>query len=162
MILALILLAALIMAAGAIAVLVVIARHQHRRMELDNELIPGVPTRAPADWSRSHDPAPRLHRRLRDAMRTLHSAPAYPTAASVDLRTSLEQSALALDDHLSALANLPPTHSASHLAEATRAVEAIEQAVTDYATATTKPDLTALRASLPTPLPETPNPQNPT
>jgi hypothetical protein len=147
-IVALILLALLVLAGGAVAILLVIARHQRRSIAFDNQVVPGMPTRAPVSWALSHDPEARLHRRLRDAMTALRAVNAYDTAASVGLRAGLEQSALALDDHLVAIAALAPAQRGHQLGDATRAVAAVEAGVAHYATAATTPDMAALEADL--------------
>ncbi|RMI32257.1 hypothetical protein [Nocardia stercoris] len=148
MILLLVLLALLVLAGGVVAVVFAIARGQKQQLTSDNQVVAGTPSRAPLSWAGSHDPEPRLHRRLRDAMKALHAVNAYDTAASLGLRVALEQQALALDDNLVAISALPQPHRERQLPEATRAVEAIEAGVAQYATAATKPDAAALDADL--------------
>ncbi|MQY31474.1 hypothetical protein [Nocardia aurantia] len=148
MIFLLILLALVVIVGGVIAVLAVVTAGQRRSMAEENEVIPGTPTRAPTAWARSHDVEAKLHRRLRDAMTALHAVAAYDTAASLSMRSGLEQSALAVDHHLVAVAALPRPHRERQLPEVTLAVETIEAGVADYTTATTKPDLSALEADL--------------
>ncbi|MCX4092702.1 hypothetical protein [Nocardia sp. alder85J] len=149
MIIVIVLLLALVVIIGGVAgVLLVVGNHQRREAAHDNQVIPGTPTRAPVSWARSHDPEARLHRRLRDAMTALHAVAAYDTAASLSMRSGLEQSALAVDHHLVAVAGLPRSHRDQQLPELTRAVETIEAGVADYTLATTKPDLSALEADL--------------
>jgi len=148
LILLLIVLALLVVVGGVVAVLMVVSRHQKQTIAFDNEVVPGMPSNAPPSWAGSHDPEARLHRRLRDAIRALHGVNAYDTASSVNLRAGLEQSALAVDNHLIAIAGLPQPHRDQALPDATGAVEAIEAGVAQYASATTKPDPIAFEAGL--------------
>ncbi|MBF4997110.1 hypothetical protein IRT45_08075 [Nocardia sp. BSTN01] len=138
----------LVIVGGAVAVGAVALAHQRRRIAAENQVVPGTATRAPSAWARSHDPEARLHRRLRDAMAALRAVTAYDTAATVTLRADLEQSALALDDHLVAISMLRPDARTAQRAQAERAVAAVEAGVADYATAATRPDLGALESDL--------------
>ncbi|WP_063009715.1 hypothetical protein [Nocardia kruczakiae] len=147
-VLLLLVLALLLIVGGAVAAGAVALAHQRRRIAAENQVVPGTATRAPAAWARSHDPEARLHRRLRDAMTALRAVTAYDTAATVTLRADLEQSALALDDHLVAISMLRPDARTAQRAQAERAVAAVEAGVADYATAATRPDLGALEADL--------------
>ncbi|MBY8860526.1 hypothetical protein K7711_28930 [Nocardia sp. CA2R105] len=148
MVLLLILLALLVLVGGVAAIVMTIARHQKQSIAYDNQIVPGMPSNAPSSWAGSHDPEARLHRRLRDAIRALHGVNAYDTASSVNLRAGLEQSALAVDNHLIAIATLPQSHRDQALPDATAAVEAVEAGVAQYVSATTKPDPVALEAGL--------------
>ncbi|MHA7649485.1 hypothetical protein ACX9NE_06900 [Mycobacterium sp. ML4] len=134
----------------AVAVVTIVHRRQQRAIRGANQLIPGRTTRAPRSWAVSHDPEARLHRRLRDAMRALYAVNAIDTGTTVVLRADLEQMAVDLDDHLVAIAQLPPAHREELLATVTTAVESIEAAVARYATAATMPDTTTLEADLAT------------
>jgi len=73
-----------------------------------NEVIPGVPTRAPKEWAGAHSAEARLHRRLRDAMTGLRANPALDDPSLLDVREALQREALAIDDQLVAVAALPP------------------------------------------------------
>jgi len=148
LILLLIVLALLVLVGGAVAILMVVARHQKQTIAYDNEVVPGMPSNAPPSWAGSHDPEARLHRRLRDAVRALRNVNAYDTASSVNLRAGLEQSAFAVDNHLVAVSALPQTHRDQALADATSSVEAIEAGVAQYVSATTKPDPVAFETGL--------------
>lgn len=148
MVLLLILLALLVLVGGVVAIVMVIARHQKQSIAYDNQVVPGIPSNAPASWAGSHDPEARLHRRLRDAIRALYGVNAYDTASSVNLRAGLEQSAMAVDSHLIAIATLPQSHRDQALPDATAAVEAVEAGVAQYVSAMTKPDPVAFEAGL--------------
>lgn len=148
MVLLLLLLILLVIIGGAVALAVVAMSRQRRQVTLANQVVPGVPTRAPESWALSHDPEARLHRRLRDAIVALHAVTAYDTAATVTLRANLEQAALAMDEHLIALSGLRPEYRQPRLAKAEEGVAAIEAGVAEYAGAATQPDPAALDAGL--------------
>lgn len=139
-----------LLAASAVAVVAVVNHRQQRALTDANQLIPGRPTRAPRSWAVSHDPEARLHRRLRDAMTALYAVNALDDGTTIVLRADLEQTALDVDDHLVAVAQLAPSHRDEMLATITPTVESIEAAVARYAAATTMPDATALEADLAT------------
>lgn len=147
-VLLLIMLGVLVLVGGVIAILMVLARHQKQTIAYDNEVVPGVPSNAPPSWAGSHDPEARLHRRLRDAVRALRNVNAYDTASSVNLRAGLEQSALAVDNHLVAISALPQSHRDQALVAVTDSVAAIEAGVAQYVSATTKPDPVAFENGL--------------
>ena len=94
-----------------------------------NEIIPGVRTNAPKEWAGAHSPEARLHRRLRDSMELLRSNASLDDPSLADVRTSLEREALAVDEHLVAVAGLPKQHRAPPLDQVTKAVDAIETTV---------------------------------
>ncbi len=148
MVLLLLALIVLLIAGAAVVLAVVTLNRQRHKVTLANQVVPGVPTRAPESWALSHDPEARLHRRLRDAIAALRAVTAYDTAATVTLRANLEQAALAMDEHLIAISGLRPEHREPRLAEAAEGVAAIEAGVAEYAGATTQPDPAALDAGL--------------
>ncbi len=140
----------LLVAGVTIAAVWVVHRRQQRAIARDNQLIPGRPTRAPQSWAVSHDPEARLHRRLRDAMAALRAVNAIDTGSTIVLRADLEQTAIALDDQLVAVAQLTPPQREDLLAAITTAVESVEAAVGRYAAAATTPDTSALEADVAT------------
>jgi hypothetical protein len=151
MAIAVVVLLALALIAGlTVAAVAVVGHYQQRAITRANQLIPGRPTHAPRSWALSHDPEARLHRRLRDAMTALNAANSFDAGSALLLRADLEQTALVLDDHLVAVAQLAPVHKDELLQTITTTVETIESAVARYAAATTAPDTTALEADLAT------------
>ncbi|GAB3203455.1 hypothetical protein [Nocardia tengchongensis] len=151
----LVLIAVVILVGAAVGGVTVLSRRQQAGTTAANQVVPGIATRAPASWAGSHDPEPRLHRRLRDAMRALHTADALDDATTIVLRAELEQAALAWDDRLVAMAALPAAALGDQRATATQAVESIEAAVAQYVSAATQrtaaevtAGLTAARAQL--------------
>ena len=96
-----------------------------------NQIIPGVPTRAPKEWAGAHSPEARLHRRLRDAMEAVRVNAALDDTSLVDVRMSLEQEALATDDRLIAAAALPKGRREDLIAQVARMVDSIEGLVAD-------------------------------
>ncbi len=123
-------------------------RRQQRSFAAANEVVPGVPTSAPASWAGSHDPEARLHRRLRDAMAALRAGPAAMDGAALDLRVELEQQALALDEALVAAAALPAARRIEPLHRLTEAVERLEAAVADVGAAAADEAMARLDAAL--------------
>lgn len=120
---------------AAIGGAIVIAVRNKAAYARSNELIPGVPTNAPASWAGSHDPEARLHRRLRDALAALRANQAFDDDGDMlDLRVELEHQAQTLDQQLISTAALPKNLRAEPLQRLTAAVVSIEQAVTDLAT----------------------------
>lgn len=101
-----------------------------------NEVVPGVPTRAPQSWAGGHNPEARLHRRLRDAMTSLREVTSNDQPTLADVRATLEREALAVDDVLVAVASLPKAQREGRLQKVTDAVEAIETAVADVVVVT--------------------------
>ncbi|MFD6356058.1 hypothetical protein [Nocardia tengchongensis] len=151
----LVLIAIVILVGAAVGGVTVLSRRQQAATAAANQVVPGIATRAPTSWAGSHDPEPRLHRRLRDAMRALHTADALDDATTIVLRAELEQAALAWDDRLVAMAALPAAALGDQRATATQAVESIEAAVAQYVSAATQrtaaevtAGLTAARAQL--------------
>lgn len=102
--------------------------------ERSNQVVPGVPTAAPTAWLGSHDPEARLHRRLIDAIKALHTNQQFDTLGTyLDLRVELEQQAVAIDNELVSVASLPLAQREAPLAKLTQAVESIEQAIGEVA-----------------------------
>jgi hypothetical protein len=100
------------------------ARHIGRRAAADNEVVPGSGVEVPDHWFGSHDPEPRLHRRLRDAMRSVTSVADGEPLLAGPMVTAREH-AIDLDRRLVACALLPgPTRG--------RTREALEQAVASF------------------------------
>jgi hypothetical protein len=121
----LVLLAVLVVAVAGAAV---VARTQKRKFAQANQVIPGMPTRAPASWAGAHSPEARLHRRLRDAMTALRANPGLATVGFMDALAALQVQAVAVDDALVAAAALPERLRAKPLADAEAAV-VVENAV---------------------------------
>lgn len=110
--------------AGVAAVAVLVARNRRRR----NRVVPEQPTRAPDAWAGAHTPLARLHRRLVKAVATARAVP-DPDGALIRARVEVEQTALAVDEHLVVLHELHERDRASRMPAATAAVAGIEQAV---------------------------------
>lgn len=109
----------------------------------------GGPT-IPAAWARSHDPEARLHRRVQQVVAALDALPADEVD---DVRWAVARAAAALDERLVAVAALPDRVKAEPLAQVTREVEGLEDAVADVTTRTaaggdTTPALRALSERL--------------
>lgn len=119
---------------GAIAAIAALAKQSKDSFEVAGQLIPGMPTSAPASWAGSHDPEARLHRRLRDALVALRANQVFDHSGSLlDMRVELEQQALEVDEQLVATAALPLSMRGEPLDRLTEAVVSIERAVSDLA-----------------------------
>lgn len=119
----------LVVAVLAVAAAVVVVRSGRRSFATANEVVPGVATRAPAEWAGSHSPEAKLHRRIRDAVAALRADPALDDGGMLGTRTTLEQQALGVDERLVAAAALPERVRAEPLARVASAVDALEVAV---------------------------------
>lgn len=91
-----------------------------------NQIIPGVPTKAPKEWAGAHSPEARLHRRLRDAMEAVRANAALDDASMASVRTALETEALAADERLIAAAALPKGRREEPISRIAETVESIE------------------------------------
>ncbi|MFP5318275.1 MAG: hypothetical protein ACLGI2_08265 [Acidimicrobiia bacterium] len=114
---------------AAVAVVVVVvgtaaSRLRQRKSEAANQVVPGMPTRAPGSWTTATTPEAVLHRRLRDAVGGLRAVPGF-----TDARAALAVQAVTVDDALVAASALPGRVRDKPLAEGEAAVEAIERAV---------------------------------
>jgi hypothetical protein len=143
---ALLVVLAVVAVAGATAVAVT----NKRKFAAANEVIPGVSSSAPAAWAGAHTPEARLHRRLRDAMTALRTHPVLEEVGLLELRVTIEQHALAVDERLIAAAALPERVRDEPLARVADEVAAIEDAVARVAGADTAAaaDATALSCAV--------------
>ena len=119
----------LLVVVAAVVAATVVVRSGKRQYAKANEVVPGTPTRAPAEWAGAHSPEARLHRRLRDAVAALRANPGLEDAWRLEARVSLEQHAVAVDERLIAVASLPERVRAEPLASVAAAVDAVEAAV---------------------------------
>lgn len=107
------------------------ARSANRRRA---QLIPGMTTGVPDSWAGSHDPEPRLHRRIRDALAALRANPQLEyDGILIDARVRLESAAAEFDARLVALSQLPAASKTDLLADAESAVGQLESAVAGLA-----------------------------
>jgi hypothetical protein len=120
----LLLLVGLVIGGAVAAVAVGVARGRDRR----NHVVPGVPTSAPAAWAGAHTPEARLHRRLRAAVDAAIAAAPKPTSPLGGARRALEETALAVDERLVAVAAVPERERGPLLVDVTAQVAGVEQA----------------------------------
>lgn len=113
------------------------------RFRRDNQVVPGVETAAPPSWAGDHRPEARLHRDLRDTIRALHRIPGIRDQWD-QARRALEQEALAIDEHLVAVAALPERVRTEPFQRVEVAVRALETAVAELASR--KPETAAADA----------------
>jgi hypothetical protein len=126
----LLIVAAAVVAAGAAGLNALSRRQRRRQLEL-NAVVPGVVSLAPPGWALAHDPEARLHRRLRDAVAAMRADPRVRTADLHELRMITEREALALDERLVAVANLPAPSREDPLKRLAAGVETLESAVAE-------------------------------
>ncbi|QIS13258.1 hypothetical protein F5544_27020 [Nocardia arthritidis] len=121
-----------------------IRKREQAQANQANEVIPGRPTRAPLHWLTSNEREALLHRRLRDAMAALRTVIPFDNGMGLNLRADLEQSALAVDDHIVALYGVAPALRGNLLMTALHAVQAIEAGVAQYSEAVTQGNVAQL------------------
>ncbi|SIR86510.1 hypothetical protein [Williamsia sterculiae] len=131
------------------ATFAVAANRRIRRFARSNEIIPGLPGNAPADWARSPEPEAVLHRRIRYALDEIRQNPGIvPNDRLRVARDELERAAVRLDDALIASSTLPADHRIERRETLETAVDEVEklpgiaytgtvgEALTAFATAT--------------------------
>lgn len=142
-------LAVLLLVAAGVAFAMALAKRSKADYDAGNVTVPGRSGAVPESWGGSHDPEAVLHRRLVTAMAALRANQTFDDDGGLlDLRVSLEQQALDLDQRLLAVAALPPAQKSAPLGHAEEAVTSIEQAVTDMATRTSTDATASLQAAL--------------
>lgn len=125
----------LLLAAGGAGFAYLLASRAKAGYRASNQLVPGVPSRAPASWAGSHKPEAKLHRRLRDALAALRANQQFDDDGGLlDLRVEIEQQAMAIDERLIAVAALPESVRNTPLMRLQGEVTLVEQAVADLVT----------------------------
>lgn len=130
--------------AGAAAFAVALARKGQQRYAEQGDVMPNSArgtmaaeaAQAPPEWSGSHSPEARLHRRLVQAVKALQAQGdmVEEGVQHLELRVELEQHALAVDHRLITVAALPPGAREQALAQVEVSVSAVETATVDLAT----------------------------
>ena len=114
----------LVLVVAAVVAFVIAASVRARRdFHEQNQVVPGITSKAPASWAGAHSPEARLHRRLRDAVIAAHTAADTLDVPIGTAITRLDSEAVIIDDRLVAAAALPKPHREP-------AIERIESAVT--------------------------------
>lgn len=116
---------------------VALAARGKRDRDARHAIIPGQRSAAPASWAGSHTLEARLHRRLGDAVKSLHAIGSDADISLVEARMLIEQEALAVDQRLITAAALPDRVRGERIAAVQPAVVAIEDAVATMADAMT-------------------------
>lgn len=93
------------------------------------QVVPGVGPEAPANWFGSHAPEAKLHRRLRDAVKSAHAQADAPISGLA----TLDAAAISLDQRLIGAATLPDRHRAAVVAELEPLVARFEDSVAELA-----------------------------
>lgn len=142
-------LAVLLLVAAGVAFAVTLAKRSKADYDAGSVTVPGRSGTVPESWGGSHDPEAVLHRRLVAAMGALRANQSFDDDGGLlDLRVSLEQQALDLDQRLVTVAALPTVRKSAPLAQADEAVTRIEQAVADMATRTSADAAASLQSAL--------------
>lgn len=128
----LVLLVAVAAAAAGVGALAVSAR---RKYAAANQIVPGSPSAAPAEWAGAHSPQAKLHRRLVAATAAARAANSSATALA-----TVQATALAIDDRLIAAAALPAAHRDSAVAQVAPFVARLEATVAELGSITAGAD----------------------
>ncbi len=115
--------------AGALAV------SARRKYAAANQIVPGSPSAAPAEWAGDHSPQAKLHRRLVAA-----TAAARASNTSATALATVQATALAIDDRLIAAAALPAAHREAAVAQVAPFVEQLEATVAQLGSITAGAD----------------------
>ncbi|GEE00022.1 hypothetical protein nbrc107696_04680 [Gordonia spumicola] len=121
-----ILLFLVVIAGAAVAFGVALAR-SGTKAQAQGARIPGVDVVVPVSWAGSHDPEPRLHRRIRDAAAALDKTIGMADVAQLDERARLLVTAQELDQLLVTISTLPANAKAEPLARAEAQVAQFER-----------------------------------
>ncbi len=134
--------AVLLIATVAVAVGfgVALAVRSKREFKEQNEVVPGVASPAPASWAGAHSPEAKLHRRLRDAVAAARANPRLVELGLAEQTKQVEAEALAIDERLVAVSNLPERNKAEPLTKLESAVTALEDAVASLVTSSSVAD----------------------
>lgn len=108
---------------------IVLAAQSRRKLQRDNQVIPGIATRAPKSWVADASAEAQLHRRLRDIVAALRAIPGVDQPVEAEARREVEARVATLDDRLVAVAALPDSVRTEPLAKVTKLVEQLEYAV---------------------------------
>ncbi|MBL8775007.1 MAG: hypothetical protein JNK12_03710 [Acidimicrobiales bacterium] len=133
----LVVLAGILVVAAGLAGAAALAIRARRDYRAGNEVIPGRPTAAPAEWAGAHTPEARLHRRLVDVVASLRAHPLLEEGTGrLEARVELEEQVAAVDERLIAAAALPERVRDEPLALVEEEVAAMEQAAADLVAGT--------------------------
>jgi hypothetical protein len=134
----LLLLVVALVVAAVVLFAVALSRRSKAQLAEGVEVVPGMPTGAPAEWAGQHTPEAKLHRRLTGLARSLAALP-LGDASSIERRTSVEQRIQQLDQRLIGLASAPDAARQEAVAALEPDVAAAEAEV---GTLATEPPLT--------------------
>ena len=105
-----------------------------------NEVVPGVPSPAPASWAGAHSREARLHRRLGAAVRGVREQPRVAELGLAEQTRAIEAEALAIDERLVAASGLPEAHRQGAVDAIEAHVVELEQTIADMVTSVTVAD----------------------
>lgn len=96
-----------------------------------NQVVPGRPSPAPANWAGAHTREAKLHRRLGDAVKGAHENPRFVELGLAPQMAQIDAQALAIDERLVAAAALPESHKNPALDAIEAHVVELEQTIAD-------------------------------
>ncbi|MDT5076989.1 MAG: hypothetical protein QOJ80_1626 [Mycobacterium sp.] len=129
----LVLLVIVLVVAAVVLFAVALNRRSKAQLAAGVEVVPGMPTGAPAEWAGQHTPEAKLHRRLTGLARSLAAIP-LGDAASIERRSTVEQHIQQLDQRLIGLASAPDAARQEAVAELEPEVASAEAEVGKLAT----------------------------
>lgn len=110
---------------------VALAVRSKQEFATQNEVVPGRPSPAPANWAGAHTREAKLHRRLGDAVKGAHENPRFVELGLAPQMAQIDAQALAIDERLVAAAHLPATHKDAAIDAIEAHVVELEQAIAD-------------------------------
>lgn len=89
---------------------VALAVRSKREFGEQNQVVPGIPSPAPASWAGAHTREAKLHRRLGDAVKGAHANPRFVELGLAAQMRAIDAEAMAIDERLVAASALPASH----------------------------------------------------
>lgn len=114
--------------AGGALFVVKLAKRSQTQLAANVEVLPGMPTGAPLEWSGQHTPEAKMHRRLVGLARTLAALP-LGDAAAIERQVAVQHRIQELDRRLISLAVAPDAARREAVAAMEPEVAAAEEEV---------------------------------
>lgn len=133
--------ALLVATVGAVVTFaVLLATRSRQEFAAQNEVVPGRPSPAPANWAGAHSREARLHRRLGDAVKGARANPRFVELGLAPQMAAIEAEALAIDERLVAAAALPAAHRDAAIDPLEQHVADLESTIVDLVTSVSVAD----------------------
>lgn len=126
--------------AAVVGFCVALAVRSKKEFAEQNQIVPGVTSKAPASWAGAHSREAKLHRRLGDAVKGAHQNPRFVELGLSEQMKSIEAEALAIDERLVAAAALPVSHRTAAIDALEANVVELESTIADMVTGVTVAD----------------------